>query len=437
MKNTESRVYIILSAIFLFVSPHLLFGQCSPSAPAVAACSGTLVTNNANINSGTYYWPTGAPGTVSGLNFGGGTLRVCGMLTISSMNFSSGTIIVESGGSLTFSTSANLGGSIANRGNITVNGNLTMQGGAGTYFWNEANAVMLSISGTLSLNSGLFINKSYVNANSLVIQGGGICMTDNAIISVATLTNNTTNSVSYGGSLSDNACIQVTTSATLNNNLTNSSQIYVCKGSAVAASSGWGSATVFPNCTSCGIPLPLIITGFVAVNAGDKIVLRWTTSGDISTSEVFNVEESDDGLNFHSIAVVDVQQNINDYTVNDTRIAAAQQFYRIKDSFQNGAVAYSSVVMVKTDPSQQLVIFPNPVIQNNTVYIIISSPNSEAVQFSLIDLSGKIITAKSSMLNSGRNEQSLGLQNILPGCYILKIHSDHNGDVYGKIIVLP
>src|SRR5271154_2858763 len=100
MKNIKSWIYIILSEILLSISPNLLFGQCSPSAPAAAACSGTLVTNGANINSGTYYWPTGAPGTVSGLNFGGGTLRVCGTLTISSMNFTSGTIIVESGGSL-------------------------------------------------------------------------------------------------------------------------------------------------------------------------------------------------------------------------------------------------------------------------------------------------------------------------------------------------
>jgi hypothetical protein len=208
----------------------------------------------------------------------------------------------------------------------------------------------------------------------------------------------------------------------------------VCKGSGVT-NSGWGSASVFPNCTNCNIPLPLNIVNFPAVSEGNKIALNWTTDGDI-TGEVFDVQKSNDGIHFETIAVVDAQ-NANNYTTYDNEISASQQFYRIEQISQNGSVGYSQIVTVKTGFGMQLMIFPNPVKQQNVLSIIYNSLNQGNIQLSMIDLSGKILSLKNSLLVRGRNELSVDMKNILPGTYILKIHSDTNGDAYNKIIVLP
>jgi hypothetical protein len=432
--STKIRFIIGLPAlVFLFLFNNV-YSQCSPAAPAVATCSGTLLTNSANINSGTYYWPTGSTGTISSANINSGILRVCGTLTLTGFNFNGGTVIVESGGSLTFSSSVNMSGSIANRGTVKVNGSLAIQT-TGQYVWNEVNALSFTVTGTLTINGGSVINKSLLTTNTLTINGpGGICMQENAIVAVSSLTNNPVNSISYSGTAFNSACISISTSATLNNTLTGSSGIIVCKGSGVT-NSGWGSATVFPNCTNCNIPLPLNIVNFSAVNEGNKIALNWTTEGNI-TGEVFNVQRSIDGINFETIAVIDAQ-SINNYLVYDNDISAPQQFYRIEQISQNGSVGYSPVVNVKTGFGAQLMIFPNPVKQQNTLSIIYNSLTAGNIQLSLIDLSGKILSLKNSLLVNGRNELSIGMKTILPGTYILKIHSEANGDMYSKIIVLP
>ncbi|HEX4372211.1 MAG TPA: T9SS type A sorting domain-containing protein [Puia sp.] len=421
------------TSIFLF-SFNDLYSQCSPSAPAAATCSGTLLTNSANINSGTYYWPTGSTGTISSASLNAGILRVCGTLTLTGFNFNGGTVIVESGGSLTFSSSVSMSGSIANRGTVKVNGNFAIQT-TGQYLWNEASAVSFTVTGTLTINGGSVINKSTLSANTMTVNGpGGICMQENAIIAVSSLTNNPTNSVSYSGAAFNAGCVSISSSATLNNPLTASSSILVCKASGVT-NSGWGSATVFPNCTNCNIPLPLNIENFSAVNEGNKIALNWTTGGNI-TGEVFNVQRSTDGINFETIAVVDAQ-NVNNYSAYDNNISASQQFYRIEQISQNGSLGYSPIVIVKTGFGAQLMIFPNPVKQKNALSIIYNSLTAGNIQLSLIDLSGKILSLKNSLLINGRNELSIGMKNILAGTYILKIHSDTNGDAYNKIIVLP
>jgi hypothetical protein len=435
MKRKDSlKIYFIIILSLCLLTGGNVYCQCSPSAPAVATCSGTLLTNSANINSGTFYWPTGSTGTISSASLNAGILRVCGTLTLTGFNFNGGTVIVESGGSLTFNSSVSMSGSIANRGTVNVNGSFAIQT-SGQHLWNEASALSFKVTGTLTVNGGSIINKSQLNANTMVINGpGGVCMQDNGIIAVASLTNNPANSVSYSGTAFNSACVSISSSATLNNTLTASSSIIVCKGSGVT-NSGWGSASVFPNCTNCNVPLPLNIENFSAVNEGNKIVLNWTTGGN-ATGDVFNVQRSTDGINFETIVVVDAQ-NVNNYSAYDNNISAPQQFYRIEQISQNGSLGYSPVVIVKTGSGAQLMIFPNPVKQQNALTVIYNAASAGNIQLSLIGLSGKILSLKNSLLVKGRNELNVDIKNILPGTYLLKIHSETNGDAYNKIIVLP
>lgn len=102
-KNYASGLFAAL--LILFVMTGLLNNiqaQCA-SPPAAGACSGGNgeATNGVNINSGQTFWYAATGTFPSGVNLiTGGTLRVCGNLTLSTITFNGGNIIIEAGGTV-------------------------------------------------------------------------------------------------------------------------------------------------------------------------------------------------------------------------------------------------------------------------------------------------------------------------------------------------
>ncbi|HLY68353.1 MAG TPA: T9SS type A sorting domain-containing protein, partial [Puia sp.] len=248
------------------------------------------------------------------------------------------------------------------------------------------------------------------------------------------------NAVLYSGTISP-GCLGVNTTGVIaGKTLTNSTSINVCLATGFSYTSGtpvnWGSAFVNNNCTGCNIVLPLNVISLTAVEQSNDIALQWDIRGNINGNEVFDIEESNDGKEFHNIAVIDAEQNISHYSVYDNNISAAQQFYRVKQISQNGLISYSEIISIKTLVGQQIWVYPNPVTNNNNLNIVINSSKTGSLELSLFDLSGKMLNSSNHSLQNGRNQLNFGLNNILEGTYILKFHSDYIGDSYSKIIVL-
>ena len=87
----------LLSIVLLYFSSQIQ-AQCI-SAPSPPDCNGTesLVTDNETINAGVDRWFYGAAATFGSLTMNGGTLTVCGDLTIDRFYMDSGTIYVRPG----------------------------------------------------------------------------------------------------------------------------------------------------------------------------------------------------------------------------------------------------------------------------------------------------------------------------------------------------
>jgi len=85
---------------------------------------------------------------------------------------------------------------------------------------------------------------------------------------------------------------------------------------------------------------------------------------------------------------------------------------------------------------QYINIYPNPVAKNDNVNIIVNSLKAASIELSLIDFSGKTLIITRHTLQNGRNQLNFNVKNILPGAYILRIHSDYFGDSYSKLMVL-
>ncbi len=88
--------------------------QCSvPSGlPMIACGTGTLLTDNANVNTGDTYYYNGFGGSFSNISVNGGTIVLCGSVTITNINFNGGSMVINSGASATFNGSFNGSGTI-------------------------------------------------------------------------------------------------------------------------------------------------------------------------------------------------------------------------------------------------------------------------------------------------------------------------------------
>ena len=92
----EKYFLIARLTLCLLIISNLSYSQCGAAPIAATTCSGGngAATNGVNINSGNTYWFSGGPSTFASVNLNGGTLRICGSLTLGSLNYNSGNLII-------------------------------------------------------------------------------------------------------------------------------------------------------------------------------------------------------------------------------------------------------------------------------------------------------------------------------------------------------
>jgi hypothetical protein len=454
MKSNLSLKSRIRSCVFLAASGLLLYiplpslAQCAAAPIAAATCSGGngAATSGTNINSGNTYWFSGGPSTFSGINLNsGGTFRVCGNLTLSGMSYNGGTLIVESGGKLTINTSLILSGTtIINRGSLIINGSMTLQG-SNNYLYNELSTSVLTISGTVTLNgtTSFIINRGLVTANTLYIQGitGAVCLQDNSIMNLVELDNNYTNSITYSGAGAP-SCLNVSTKAVLNNDVSGSAKVLVCTnatpsgGASADASHGWGLASVTTGCSSCATLLSLPDLSLSAAMQQQQVLLQWTTAGDPSGNDVFFIERSVTGMNFSTIASQQARAGTDSYTFADFDITSTEQFYRVR--WMNPAIAvsqYSPVVKVATGIGKPFRVYPNPVEPGQVIHILLPAADGGKVELALIDPAGRTVSTRTVIRTAGDNPISWGLQGLTTGIYIIRVTTSRGGSLYYHLAI--
>jgi len=367
-----------LILLFLFIGKLIYVqSQCSPTEPAIGTCSGGdgAGSNGVNINTGQTYWFDGGPSTwTSGINLNGGTFRVCGDLTLSSLSFNSGIIIIESGGSLTINAGSDLylngNSGISNRGTLNINSNLRLQNTNNT-LWNISSGASFNVSGLIELNSStskLINNGGSISASSILVQSSAntsaVCMQDGACFNFNNITNNYENTWVFSGS--GNAVINYTDNAELNEDLTASSDVIVCMGSGTSTTggAGWGAATISnTSCPDCNISLPIELLSFEAKYISNSVLLTWETATEIN-NDYFNVERSYDGENFATIATIKGAGNSNktiSYSFEDKDMSKSTCYYRLKQTDNDGTFTYSKIEVISfNEDANPLEIYPNP-----------------------------------------------------------------------------
>jgi uncharacterized protein YjdB len=258
---------------------------CRQPAPA-GSCSGTAIPSSGNIlltDGGDYYYSGGELTTSGTLRItNGSTLRVCsGALTITgSLQLRTGSIIIEEGATLILTQNTTLGAEgngdpgngilISNRGTLTLGGNLILRqsNGNGSHVVVAAGAALTANEIIIDEYSSLTNRGAISVATRFYLRGVGywdVCLGDQSTITtgrlqVMTDASNADRLVVGSGE----ACIRLTQTETpgsvIQQSLTASEGLYICRMPGVPQTGNYGAATVVDDCIGCSDILPLVAT---------------------------------------------------------------------------------------------------------------------------------------------------------------------------------
>ncbi len=117
-------------------------------------------------------------------------------------------------------------------------------------------------------------------------------------------------------------------------------------------------------------PLPITLKSFTASPLGNCTArIRWTTAMEENSSH-FEIEQSTNGSEFHTIAEVQSSNNPsgNSYLYTDNNATEGKSYYRLKMVDRNGSSQYSHIAVVQGACSNiDIRLLPNPVISTTTI----------------------------------------------------------------------
>lgn len=173
--------------------------------------------------------------------------------------------------------------------------------------------------------------------------------------------------------------------------------------------------SVFPS----GV-LPVKFKDFNALHSNGKTKLTWTTTSEIN-NDYFDVERSEDGVNFVSIGREKGANNsteIKNYSFTDPKAYAAGGFlyYRIKQVDKDSQFDFTEIRSVKVATlSLAFKAYPNPVNSYLTIQLL---EDVKQASYSLSNVTGKVL-----MNGDFVNSHEINIANLPVGIYILNVKS--------------
>jgi hypothetical protein len=168
--------------------------------------------------------------------------------------------------------------------------------------------------------------------------------------------------------------------------------------------------------------LPVKLSKWEAIPAGNKVKLQWTTSTELNTSH-FIIERSADGIHFTILTTVQATGNSQgdiSYVKEDAVPLQGKSYYRLKMVDIDGQSEYSPVRILLLSEKTIVKIAGNPV-HNNLEFFTSSTNTSSKNQWQIINVTGQSI--KKGNVSPGRTEINIG--SLPAGSYWLKLNLDN------------
>lgn len=184
-----------------------------------------------------------------------------------------------------------------------------------------------------------------------------------------------------------------------------------------------------------GGALPVSMTSFSGYRESNANRLNWTTAGE-SNNSGFEVQRSQDGINFSPIGFVPTQAMGGNstsqlqYSFYDNAVSGNTYFYRLRQQDMDTRSHFSTVVRIRGEKPLVLTIdavFPNPA--KNVVHVQINAPGKQSATLLVTDIAGRILKKQTVHVETGSNTIPVDISPLSRGPYMLKlVNTDNRAD---------
>lgn len=170
-------------------------------------------------------------------------------------------------------------------------------------------------------------------------------------------------------------------------------------------------------------PLPVTLSQFEAVRQGqEQVLLRWETSSELNSLK-FEVQKSDNGIDFKTIGSVDAAGNSTQkrtYQYLDQQ-ALNSAYYRLKQIDKDGKFSLSEHQFVQGSDLQALKFFPNPFTKELKMNFGASQTTTLPMRLQVQGTSGKQLINIQG--NAAAVQQTLNrrIHQLQKGTYLIKL----------------
>lgn len=181
---------------------------------------------------------------------------------------------------------------------------------------------------------------------------------------------------------------------------------------------------------------PVKLISFSASKVEKNVQVNWTTANEKNVSH-FNIQRSNDGVNFENIGRTNLASNHN-YVYTDVNVPEKNLYYRLETVDADGKTTLSNTVLVKyaKAKTEDWSIYPNPVISK---IFSIDCKNLPVAQYQiqLKGIKGETVFTKTITINNINNTIAIQLPtSIAKGLYILTLTSvDASISTSKKVII--
>jgi len=172
--------------------------------------------------------------------------------------------------------------------------------------------------------------------------------------------------------------------------------------------------------------LPVVWTPLKGYCSQGISYLSWSSLQE-SNSSHYEIQRSDDGLNFYNTGKVMAQSTsdkVVEYGFNDSKASEGLNYYRIKYYDNDGHFQFSNTITlnVRIKGITITTIYPGPFVDR--VNVTIASEVRTNTSITLFDNNGKILVSQQSVLNKGVTTLVVDkLENLARGIYIMKVQA--------------
>jgi hypothetical protein len=169
---------------------------------------------------------------------------------------------------------------------------------------------------------------------------------------------------------------------------------------------------------------PSLLMSFTGSAQGDIADLNWVTENE-TNSKWFVIERAGTDGGFDSIAVVLGINNGNTttYSFSDPNMLPGTNSYRLREVDMSGDQRYSKVIMLQNAQvaAVKMAIYPNPAVA--TINYTVNSASVQPVLVQVYSMTGVAMLNTQQEVQAGSNVQTVAINNLHAGNYILKVSS--------------